>query len=114
MRVIALACAVALLSGCGGKSKVTVAGCLNNDGFLVTSSGAKVEGTSPAGVAFTLTVYETAQAAKRAAAGLDRHTTAVASTGVVDFRGNPGPGARITAAELTTIRDCLERAHPPG
>jgi hypothetical protein len=114
MRVIAVACAVALLSGCGGKSKVTVAGCLNDDGFLVTSSGAKVEGTSPGGVAFTLTMYENARAAKRAAAGLDRHTTAAVSTGVVDFRGNPDPAARITAGELTTIRGCLEQAHDPG
>jgi hypothetical protein len=114
MRVFALACAVALLAGCGGKSKATLGGCLNDDGFLVTSSGNKVEGTSPAGVAFTLTVYESAQAAKRAAAGLDRRTTAVASNGVVDYRGNPGLGARITDAELTTIRGCLERAHPPG
>jgi hypothetical protein len=114
MRVIVLACAVALLAGCGGTSKATVAGCLNDGGFLVTSSGAKVEGTSPEGVAFTLTVYESAQAAKRAAAGLDRHTTAVVSTGVVDYRGNPDPGARITAAELTTIRGCLEQVHAPG
>jgi Na+-translocating ferredoxin:NAD+ oxidoreductase RnfG subunit len=114
MRVIALACAVALIAGCGGKNKLTVAGCLNDDGFLVTQSGAKVEGTSPAGVAFTLTVYASAQAAKRAAAGLDRHTTAVVSTGVVDYRGNPGLGARITAAERTTIRGCLEQAHAPG
>jgi hypothetical protein len=114
MRVIAVACAVALLSGCGGKSKATVAGCLNDDGFLVTSSGAKVEGTSPGGVAFTLTMYENARAAKRAAAGLDRHTTAAVSTGVVDFRGNPDPAARITAGELTTIRGCLEQAHDPG
>jgi hypothetical protein len=114
MRVIAVACAVALLSGCGGKSKVTVAGCLNDDGFLVTSSDQKIEGTTPGGVAFTLTVYESARAARRAAAGLDRHTTAVVSTGVVDFRGNPDPGARITVAELTTIRGCLNEAHGPG
>ena len=110
MRLLAVAVATGLLAACGGKSPVTLGGCLNDAGFLVTSSGTKVEGTTPAGVAFTLTVYRSAAAATRAASQLGPRTSAVAGTGVVDFHGNPGPSARVSAAELATIRLCLGKA----
>ncbi|MGH3002238.1 MAG: hypothetical protein ACRDM1_06195, partial [Gaiellaceae bacterium] len=93
---------------------VTLGGCLNDAGFLVTSSGTKVEGTTPAGVAFTLTAYRSAAAATRAASRLSSRTTAVVTTGVVDFHGNPAPGASVSAAELATIRRCLKQAKAAG
>ena len=107
MRVLAVAVAAGLLAACGGKAPVTLSGCLNDTGFLVTSSGTKVEGTTPAGVAFTLTVYRSAAGARRAASRLGPRTTAVVGTGVVDFHGNPAQSARVSAAELATIRQCL-------
>jgi len=101
MRVLAVAGAALLLAGCGGSHQVTLSGCLNDAGFLVTSSG---------GVAFTLTVYGSPRAAKRAAASLEPRTTAVLGAGVVDFHGNPDPGARISAGERRSIRECLAKA----
>ena len=115
MRVFAVAVAAGLLAACGGKAPVTLGGCLNDAGFLVTSSGTKVEGTTPAGVAFTLTVYRSATGARRAASRLGPRTTAVVGTGVVDFHGNPGRSARVSAAELATIRECLGKTESrPG
>ncbi len=108
MRTLALPlAALALLAGCGGTSHVTLAGCLNDAGFLVTSSGSKVDGTSPSGVAFTLRTYRTPAAAKQAARSLDPRTTAVVASGVVDFRGNPDPKAALSPDELRTARSCL-------
>lgn len=115
MRVLAVVAATGLFAACGGKAPVTLSSCLNDAGFLVTSSGAKVEGTTPAGVAFTLTVHRSAAAATRAASRLGPRTTAVVGTGVVDFHGNPGQSARVSAAELTTIRQCLGKTESrPG
>ena len=109
VRIAVVVIAVAVLAGCGGKSQVTLAGCLDDAGFLVTESGRTVDGTTPRGVGFTLTAYDSAAAARRAAAGLPRRTTAVAGTGVVDYRGNPGAHPRVTPGELATIRGCLEK-----
>lgn len=115
MRVLIVVLVAGFLAACGGKSPVTVSGCLNDAGFLVTSSGTKVEGTTPAGVAFTLTVYPSAAAATRAASRLDPRTTAVVEAGVVDSRGNPGTAARVSAADLAAIRTCLGKAEArPG
>ena len=115
MRILAVVVATGLLAACGGKTPVTLSGCLNDAGFLVTSSGTKVEGTTPGGVAFTLTVYRSAAAATRAASRLGPRTTAVVGTGVVDFHGNPGEGARVSVAELATIRQCLGKTESrPG
>ena len=108
MRVLAVAVAAILVSGCGGRPP-TLSGCLNDAGFLVTSSGPKVEGTSPGGVAFTLRVYASHAEATRAAASLHPRTTAVVAAGVIDFHGNPDPGARISADELRSIRGCLAK-----
>lgn len=110
MRVLAVVLAAGLLAGCGGKRPVTLTGCLNDAGFLVTATGGKVEGTSPAGIGFTLTVYRSPAAAKRAASNLDPQTTALVETGVVDFQGNPSADAKISAHELHSIRECLEKA----
>jgi hypothetical protein len=110
MRVLAVVVVAGLLAACGGKSPVTVGGCLNDAGLLVTSSGQKVEGTTPAGVAFTLTVYPSAAAARRAASRLDPRSTAVVGAGVVDSKGNPSPGASVSAADLAAIRECLGKA----
>ena len=109
LRALLLLAAV-LLAGCGGKSHETLAGCLNDAGFLVTASPRAVNGTSPAGVAFTLTTYGSATAANRAAMKLDPRTTAVVGPGLVDFRGNPDPHARLSEAELATIRSCQKKA----
>lgn len=110
MRVLATAAAVLLLAGCGGKHPVTVAGCLNDAGFLVTADGAQVNGTSPSGLAFTLTTYPTSAAANRAAMRFDRTKIVVVAHALVDFRGNPDPAARLSAGEIRTIQGCLEKA----
>jgi hypothetical protein len=109
MRVLALVLAAAVLAGCGGKRRETVAGCLNDAGFLVTASDGEVNGTSPAGVAFTLTTYGNAEAANRAAMKLDPRTTAVVATALLDFHGNPDPHVRLSKGDLATIGRCLEK-----
>jgi hypothetical protein len=110
MRVLAVVFVAVLLAACGGRRPVTLSGCLNDAGFLVTSSGTKVEGTTPAGVAFTLTVYPSAAEATRAAARLDPRTTAAVEAGVVDSHGNPGRDVSVSAADLAAIRKCLGKA----
>jgi hypothetical protein len=109
MRVLVLGLAVALLAGCGAPDHETLGGCLDKAGFLVTASDRAVNGTSPAGVAFTLTTYGNATAANRAAMKLDPRTTAVVATSLVDFHGNPDPSARLSKDDLATIRRCLEK-----
>lgn len=74
------------LAGCGGKPAspvVRLADCLNGKSFLVQPATGRVVGTSPDGVAFT-----------------------VSTRGVIDDRGNPG-GRRLSAADRKTIRACL-------
>jgi hypothetical protein len=111
MRLLAAAAALLMLAGCGGKHPATVAGCLDNAGFLVTADGAQVNGTSPSGVAFTLTTFPTAAAANRAAMRFDRTKIVVVARALVDFRGNPDPAARLSTGEIRTIRGCLEKAN---
>jgi hypothetical protein len=109
MRLPAIFLVALLLAGCGGKSHQTLAGCLNDAGFLVTASPRAVSGTSPAGVAFTLTTYGNATAANRAAMKLDPRTTAVVGPGLVDFHGNPDPHARLSEADLAAIGSCQKK-----
>ena len=74
------------LAGCGGKAKAPaerIADCLDGKGFLVQGATGRVVGTSPAGVAFS-----------------------VSTVGRIDDRGNPG-GRRLSLAERRTIRGCL-------
>jgi hypothetical protein len=61
-----------------------LADCLNAKHFLVGAAGGRVEGTSPAGIGFSV----------------------VAASGTIDDRGNPG-GRRLTARERASIRACL-------
>jgi hypothetical protein len=57
---------------------------LNAKSFLVEASGGRVEGTSPAGIAFSLAV----------------------ASGRIDDRGNPG-GRRLSPAERRSVEACL-------
>ena len=75
------------LVACGSKPRPTLVGCLNDAGFLVSGTDGRVSGTTPRGVAFTLTLHS--------------------GRPVVDSRGNPSPKARVTNAELRTIRGCI-------
>jgi hypothetical protein len=86
---------VVVLAGCGGGSKkqpvaVATAHCLNDGGFLVQAQGRTVEGTSPSGVGFTLTLAPGRPAA-------------------IDASGNPS-SAKLTRGELGSIRKCLGKA----
>ena len=83
-----------VLAGCGGGAKkqppaLATANCLNDLGFLVQPKARTVEGTSPSGVGFTITLSSTAP--------------------VVDSRGNPS-GRKLTRAELGSIKKCLRKA----
>jgi hypothetical protein len=81
--VLALAAA-----GCGGPKTPAekVAGCLNDDRFLVQADGGRVRGSSPGGIVFTVVV----------------------ATRRIDDRTNPG-GRRLSPAERGAINGCLER-----
>ncbi len=131
--LLVLLAVAALLAGCGGgggsssnsatgtidTSKlngVTVGDCLNQDeNFLVQPSETVLDGMSPAGVNFTLTLYPTAAAAKAAGSKKNAKTTAIVEDGVIDFRGNPSPytgapPAKISAVELAAIKRCIDKA----
>ena len=100
----------------GGVNGISVGNCLNEDeNFLVQPSRHRLDGQSPGGVNFTLTLYPTPAAARAAAAKKNPKTTAVVENGVVDFKGNPAPvpGApapRISRGELASIRRCIDKA----
>jgi len=81
--VLALAAA-----GCGSTKTPAekVAGCLNDDRFLVQASGGRVRGSSPGGIVFTVVV----------------------ASGRIDDAANPGR-RRLTAADRADIGRCLER-----
>ena len=112
MRPIAVAALALVLVGCGSKPKPTLAGCLDDHGFLASGTAGRARGTSPEGVAFSLTLHADRAAARRALARLPRATAALAGLAVVDWHGNPSPRARLTAAELATIRSCTTLAAP--
>ena len=103
-------------SGSGSKSAtdgIAVGNCLNDQDFLVQPETKLVNGQSPAGVSFTLTLYETPAAAKAAAAKKNPKTTAVVENGVVDFHGNVSPyqgapPAKISKAEIASIKTCID------
>jgi hypothetical protein len=129
--LLLIAALTALLAGCGGggsKSSsgsnvdisklngVSIGDCLNQDeNFLVQPSEKVLDGQSPAGVNFTLTLYKDVPAAKAAAAKKNPKTTATVENAVIDFKGNPSPykgapPAKISKVELAAIRGCIDKA----
>ena len=133
--LLVLLAVMAVLAGCGGgggsssnsnsatatidSSKlngVTVGDCLNQEeNFLVQPSETVLDGMSPAGVNFTLTLYPTPAAAKAAGAKKNPKTTAIVEDGVIDFHGNPSPyagapPAKISPVELAAIKRCIDKA----
>ncbi|MDX6476687.1 MAG: hypothetical protein QOH95_2198 [Gaiellaceae bacterium] len=127
--ILVLAALAALLAGCGGGSSsksseptggggvngVSVGNCLNDDeNFLVQPSQKVLDGQSPAGVSFTMTLFKDAAAAKAAAAKKSNKTTALVENAVIDFRGNPSifkgaPPAKISKVELNAIKRCIDK-----
>jgi hypothetical protein len=130
--VILIAAAAATLAGCGsgggsnskeaenrpngggGINGISVGNCLIDANFLVQPSQTSIDGSSPAGVNFTLTFYPTAAAAKKAYDAKSPKTTALVENGVVDFRGNPSiykgaPPAKISKSELAAINTCIKQ-----
>jgi hypothetical protein len=103
-------------NGGGGVNGITVGNCLNDDeNFLVQPQTGQVDGQSPAGVSFTLTLFKSQAAAKAAYAKKNPKTTALVDSGVVDFKGNPSPyqgapPAKISKVELAAINRCIAKA----
>jgi hypothetical protein len=130
--VLVLAALAALLVGCGSSNKsssggspsgggggvngISVGNCLNLDeNFLVQPSQKVLDGQSPAGVSFTMTLYKDAAAAQKAAAKKSKKTTAIVENAVIDFKGNPSifagaPPAKISNSELNSIKRCINQA----
>jgi hypothetical protein len=129
--LVVLAVLVVILSGCGGgggsssssgssgssgagaTDGIKVGNCLNDQDFLVQPETKIVNGQSPAGVSFTLTLYASPDAAKAAGAKKNPKTTAVVENGVVDFHGNVSPyqgapPAKISKVELAAIKSCID------
>jgi hypothetical protein len=124
---LVLLAAVAVLAGCGGGSKssgggatasvsgIDVGNCLNDENYSVGPTETTVEGSSPAGVNFTLTLYKSDAAAAAVAKKRSPKTTALVENAVIDFRGNPSPyagapPAKIGKAELATIKRCIDKS----
>ena len=78
--------AVLVLTACGAAKSPAqrLADCLNARSFLVQANGARVEGSSPGGVNFT-----------------------VSATGRIDDTGNPGR-RRLAPADRRSIHSCLD------
>lgn len=132
--ILLLVGVAALLAGCGGGSKssggpsptatvdtskvngITIGNCLNGQDFLVQPSQTVLDGQSPAGVNFAMTLYPTIAAAEHAYKKKNPKTTARVDNGVVDFKGNPSPyqgapPAKISKSELAAIRQCMAKAN---
>jgi hypothetical protein len=131
--VLVLAALAAVLVGCGdgsssasaptggaGVNGISVGNCLNDEeNFLVQPSQAVLDGQSPAGVTFTLTLYKSNAAAAAAFAKKSPQTTALVENGVIDFKGNPpvsagAPAATISQADLSAIKRCIDSAKASG
>ena len=138
--ILVLAALAALLAGCGGGSSsssngggsssgapsggggvngISVGNCLNDEDFLVQPSQQVLDGQSPAGVNFTLTLYKDPAAAKAAFEKKNPKTTALVENGVIDFRGNPSifagaPPAKISKSELGAIKKCIDSTRASG
>jgi hypothetical protein len=138
--ILVLAVLAAVLAGCGGSSGgssggsnssggfnggggvngISVGNCLNGDeNFLVQPSEKVVDGQSPAGVTFTLTLYKNAAAAKAVYAKKSPKTTSLVENGVIDFKGNPtpyagAPPAKISKSELNAIKRCIDKTRAAG
>jgi hypothetical protein len=134
--ILVLAVLTAVLAGCGGSSGgsnssggvnggggvngISVGNCLNGDeNFLVQPSQKVVDGQSPAGVSFTLTLYKNAAAAKAVYAKKSPKTTSLVENGVIDFKGNPSPyagapPAKISPVELAAIKRCIDKTKAAG
>ena len=113
LRLVVLVSVAALTAGCGSSGRVTatsVANCLNAKGFLVRPKGVTVEGASPSGITFTLTLYKTAAAAQAAGASLNARTTLATGPAVVDFKGNAPVGGdqpKLAKADKAVIAKCV-------
>ena len=106
-------------SGGGGVNGISVGNCLNNEDFLVQPSQTVLDGQSPAGVNFTLTLYKDAAAAKAVFDKKNPKTTALVENGVIDFRGNPSifagaPPAKISQSEKNAIKKCIDSTRASG
>jgi hypothetical protein len=106
-------------SGGGGVNGISVGNCLNDEDFLVQPSQKVLDGQSPAGVNFTLTLYQDAAAAKAAFDKKNPKTTALVENGVIDFRGNPSifagaPPAKISQSEKSAIKKCIDSTRASG
>jgi hypothetical protein len=76
---------VLILAGCGSAKTPAerIADCLNKRSFLVQASGTRIEGSSPGGVNFAVSV-----------------------AGRIDDSGNPG-GRRLSRSDRRSIEACL-------
>jgi hypothetical protein len=103
-------------TGGGGVNGISVGNCLNqNYDFLVQPSTQVLNGTSPAGVSFTMTLFKDPAKARAAFAKKNKKTTAIVENAVVDFRGNPSPyqgapPAKISPKDLANIRNCINQS----
>jgi hypothetical protein len=111
--LVALASVAALSAGCGSSHGVTatsIASCLDAKSFLVRPEGTTVEGASPNGITFTLTLYKTAAAARTAGAALSDRTTLITGRAVADFKGNAPIGGRapkLGKADAAAVANCV-------
>jgi hypothetical protein len=110
--LLVLTALAVLTAGCGSSPSgaKSVANCLNGQGFLVEPRATTIEGASPGGVTFTLTLYKTAAGARAAGAALNGATTLVVGLAVLDFKGNApvdGRVAKLATADAAIIRSCL-------
>jgi hypothetical protein len=100
-------------SSAGGTNGIAIGNCLNDQNFLVQPQTTLVDGQSPAGVSFTLTLFKSPAKAKAAASKKNPKTTALVENGVVDFHGNVSPyqgapPAKISKVELAAIKSCID------
>ena len=97
----------------GGVKDTSLSGCLSDKGFTMGPTTKTVNGTSPAGVVFSLKLFGGKAAARAAYEKADPKATALVENGLLDYSGNVRPSStaplpKLTAKGIFTISACID------
>ena len=96
----------------GGVKDTSLAGCLSGKDFSMGPTTKTVNGTSPAGVVFSLKLFGDKAAAQAAYEKADPKTSALVENGVLDYSGNVRPSSnaplpKLSSKDVSTIAACI-------
>ena len=96
----------------GGVKDTSLSGCLSDKGFTMGPTTKTLNGTSPAGVVFSLKLFDGKEAAKAAYEKADPKATTLVENGVLDYSGNVRPSSnaplpKLSSKDVSTITACI-------